>query len=199
MQRKTLILLAVVGLVWIPLLMGQQSFFGTKIQPVNIAQPQVEWQVVATIEDVNATFGVDDRLYSSVSAVSDPNFVIWTVPSGWRTAELRFRGEADSNSYVVEAWVCHGDTMYNSTLSDSFMLGDIYTLTGGTQVGPNSDVYCDTCVATGGALWDSSVDDSANNRVSVVTINLLGAKYVAFIATTLSSSDSIIVEARHLQ
>jgi len=195
MKKQTAIglLAALVGAF---LMMGlQHTETGDPISLFWPAQPQSDWRVVATITDVNESFGVDDRLYEDMSAVADPNFVIWAVPVGWRNVQFRFRTDADADADVVEVWMCAAANIRGTELSDSFGLGSTWTLTGGTQVGPNSDVYVDTISASDGLLT-STVTDSAADRLCLVTANLYGVGYLAFDVTTLQASTTLIIEAR---
>jgi len=76
------------------------------------------------------------------------------------------------------------------------MLGTIITLTGGQQVAPNSNVFCDTATVTNYILDGGQVLDSAADRVVVYRVNLQNFKKVVMIATTYEAASTIYCEAK---
>lgn len=204
---KRYVTLALIAGLCIPCLLAfQRTYSGDPIQSVCITQPKCPWTQVADITDPNTSFGVDDRDFSAIVATStgdfttyaaqtstdsDPNWVVWKVPTDARIVQFSATVDADGDDAVVEIWGCAGRYIGGTSgMEASFQLGTTLTLKGGTQIGPDSNVYCDTATASD-ATMATSAEDSATNRIVTVTVNVEGMDALAFLGTTVDSSVQI--------
>lgn len=186
----------------------QKTEHGDDIQPIAVVQVKCSWQQVAVIADANASFGVDDRGFDDIVEVvtssrgvvsyaeqdsvdADPNWVVWKVPTDARTVQFAAVVGSDGDDAVVELWGCAGRYIGGTTSSGSFQLGTTITWKGGTQVGPGSNVYCDTASSSDSTLV-SIAEDSGNNRIATITVNIEGMDAIAFVGTTVDSSVTIL-------
>jgi len=172
---------------------------GRPITPIGLVTPRSPWKQVGSITASNATLAVDARDYSTVIALASTNRAFWEVDEDASGCFIRFQTSTDADSHVVEVWVSASDSYDDGSTEDSFMLGCILTLTGGTQSGPNSNVFCDTMAltATTGVLSEGDVIDSgANERVAMYRCDLQGYKKVVFIATTLQGGKTLVPDVR---
>lgn len=162
-----------------------------------LSTPRVPWRTMETITGVQATLPVTARDYSTVQALTDANTVKYTLWDDVSGMELRFQTTADADATVVEIWVAAWDYMQGGT-EDSYALGAILTLTGGTQTGPNSNVFVDTIVQTAdtGIISGAWVSDSAANRMAIWRCDMRGWKEVVIIATTLQGSSELYADVR---
>jgi len=185
---RTRLLITIVFLAAIAICMGAAT---------TIATPESLWKSVGTITESQTTPAVDARDYSSVwTDLSAAKTVKWDVHPDTTGIELRFQTTANADAHVVEMWVASGATYSGGTSEESFMLAGVLTLTGGQQVGPNSNVYVDTITRTDHTIGTSVITDSGNDRVAVYRADLRGYKKVVFIATTLEASSTLYVDAR---
>jgi hypothetical protein len=128
--------------------------------------------------------------------------VVWHVPNGASSVEFKFETTADSDSQVVGLMVAAGASgkqydRYGRAQTDDYEFGGSLALTGGTQVGRNSNVYVDTVtVSDANGLLDMDPVDSAHNRVCVVRADSWGYKEIAFLCTTAASNTTIYVYCR---
>lgn len=186
----------------------QKTETNDDIQPIAVVQVKCAWQQVAVIADPNVSFGVDDRRFSDIVEVAnssrgkatyseqdavdtDPNWVVWKVPTDARNVQFAAVVDADGDDAVVELWGCAGRYIGGTTTSGSFQLGTTITWKGGTQVGPGSNVYCDTATTSDSTLV-SLVEDSGNNRIVTVTVNVEGMDVIAFLGTTVDTNVTIL-------
>jgi len=187
----------------------QTTNSGENITPICVVNPKCAWTLVASLADPNTSFGVDDRSFTDIvttatdrrgkttysaqtSVDSDPNWVVWKVPTDARTVQFCAIVDADGEDAVVEIWGCAGPKILGTnSLADSFILGTVITVKGGTQVGPDSDVYCDTATVSNSTLT-AVAEDSGNNRIATVTINIEGLDAIAFIGTTVDTNCDIL-------
>jgi len=164
---------------------------------VSVATPQSLWDDIGTITSSSTTPAVGARDYSAMwTDLSAAETVKWDVDGDTTGIELRFQTSANADAHVVEMWLASGATYAGGTSEESFMLGAIFTLTGGQQVGPNTNVFVDTIERTDYTLGSSAISDSGNDRVATYRVDLRGYKKVIFIATTLESSSTLYVDAR---
>lgn len=172
---------------------------GKTITPNALVTPIVPWVQTGSISASQATLAVNARDYSTVAALAATKHTLWKVPADVSGCFMRFQTSTNADAHVVEVWVAAYEAYADSTTEDQFMLGCILTLTGGQQVGPNSNVFCDTIAktATTGVLCEGDVIDSgANERVALYRCDLQGYKRVVFIATTLAGGKIIIPDVR---
>lgn len=163
--------------------------------------PHSPWRLIGSITDSNDTIDVEDRAYSDAWGLPDANTVAWNVPAGVDEVEFRFETDADADADVIEIWVAANDYLYGSSSEDSFTLGAILTLTGGTHVGTNSNVFVDTLTVestdpNGILIAADTLYDSADNRIAIWSVPLRGYKKVLMIATTLEASSTLYAYAR---
>jgi hypothetical protein len=202
-------LLLLVSLILLPVVLAfQKTETGDSILPTFTTQPKCPWRLVAAIVDANTSPGVDDRAFSALVATTsnsrgvttyteqttvdaDPNWVVWKVPTDARTVQFIAAVDADGDDAVVEIWGCAGPYLVGtSSLAGSFQLCTTVTWKGGTQVGPASDVYCDTATTSDATLIGVAFD-SGTNRIAVVTVNLGGLDAIAFVGTTVDTNCDI--------
>lgn len=185
--------------VLIPLFIGAVSHWaedGTQIKPTYSATPPSLWTALGTITASNSALAVTAQDYSSVDDLPDANTVEWDIPAEADNLELRFQTDADSDDHVLNIYFARGATYTDGSTEDSYVLTNIITLEGGTQVGPNSNVFCDTVTETqdyGGT--GAEVDSGATERIGrYIITKLRGYKKMVIIATTFKASTTIYVD-----
>lgn len=203
-RDKTILLMAAMILAgWLPLLMGLQvlSYDGSRITPGQATTFQGVVATVATLSACQGAPAVDARNYADLAALPDANCTIWEVPLGANYAQFDFQIDADANTATVQAWTAPhrydpGSGANRDVLPD-FTLAWSWALTGGKQVGPNSNFYCDTIVAT--EYWPAPgmVSDAAGDRICRYDVDLRGVKYVAFLRTDTDANLTVVVDERH--
>ncbi len=173
---------------------------GQIIIPKNLVTPKVPWKNLGSITASQATLAVGARDYSAVLALDVTKRILWLdIPEDVSGVFFRYQTSANADGHVIESWVCPDATYQDGTTEDSFMLGNVLTLTGGQQVGPGSNVFVDTIVEaddTVGVLAGGTILDSAADRVCLYRQDLEGYKKIAFIATTLQAGKTLKVDAR---
>ena len=145
------------------------------------------WGLIGEITASKAALAVTGRKASDIAAFARGSYALWEVPLRINTAEIKFSTTADADAHVVDVYAARGN-------SDYVLVGTL-TLTGGTQTGPNSNVYVDTIVE-GGIVWNTScteVINTAGNHIARWIINLVGYNRILFIATTLASNTTLQV------
>ena len=198
-MKKYLITISLVAALFA---LGFTSRSGFTIQPTYLTTPGERWETINddgtadTITASQATFAVNARDYSTVMALAATKTITWDVPNDASGVEFRFQTKANGDIQEIEMWVASGDYYRDGTSEEQYMLGGTFTLAGGQQVAPNSNVFCDTCVATEMIIDDGEVRDSGNDRVSVYKVDLRGYKKVVFIATTFQASTTIYIDTR---
>ena len=206
-MNRHIAIAALIGLCVPFILALQRTNSGDPIQAISVVQPKCPWTQVADLADPNSSFGVDDREFSSIVAVTtgdfttytaqtetdpDPHWAVWKVPTDARTVQFIATTDADGDDAVVEVWGCAGRYINGtSSLEAGFQLGTTITWKGGTQVGPDSNVYCDTATTSDATLITVPLD-SGNDRIAVVTVNVAGMDAIAFLGTTVDSSVQIL-------
>lgn len=160
------------------------------------AKPKVAWRPIGSLSTVETTPAVTARGWTAMTAIPDANSIQWlSVPDDASSAEFRFSTTTDGDDYVLEVWLAANDRMSNNTL-DSFTLGSILTIKGGTQTGPYSNVFVDTIAAVDYGVIGSLVYDSAANRMARWKVNLAGWKKVVIIATTYTADKTLYADVR---
>lgn len=146
---------------------------------------------VGTISVQGTTLAVAGRAWSDVRAYftgTQTTCLGYTVPQDVNAGEFRFQTTADADSHVVEVWGSRG--------ADHFTLLATLTLTGGTQEADNSLFFVDTIVSSTENLPNTgTVCDSGTNRVCRYLADLAGYDKLLFIATTLESGTTLVVQA----
>jgi len=146
------------------------------------------WGLVGSITASKAALGVTGRKPADIAAFAAGSYALWEVPLRINTAEIKFSTTADADGQVVNVYAARGNSDYVFVMT--------LTLTGGTQTGPNSDVYVDTIVESA-AAWKASstqVINSAGNHIARWRIDLDGYSRVLFVATTLVTSSTLRIE-----
>jgi len=174
----------------------QDTRSGDKIQSTVLATPASLWENAGNLTATQATPAVGARDYTTMTALTDAKTIQLTVPNEATGCEMRWQTKANADAHVVEAWIAAGATYRDGTTEDSFMLGGIQTLTGGLQVGPNSNVFVDTNVVTEYVLNGGTVLDSADDRAAVYKADLRGYKKLIFIATTFEAATTLYLDVR---
>jgi len=195
MKKKHLLLYGLVFLAfYMPMLMGFWADDGTHIQPTFTTTPGAIWESLGTITENNGSPAVAVRDYSTLIALNDANCAVWTAPEDVSTLELRFQTTADADSTTVELWLARGSYYVDGSTEDSFTLATSLVLTGGTQVGPNSNVFVDTIANTDTWISSGAVADSAANRICHYVISLHGYKKVVFVTSALEASSTLYID-----
>lgn len=196
-MKKLICLVLVVLIAWVPLFMGAYRGRGMmEIQPVYSSSPGSQWIPLGTITASNSALGVDALDYSSVDDLPDANTVDWDIPEDADNVEMRFQTDADDDDHVLNLYIIRGSSYTDGTTEDSYVLSTILTLKGGTQVGPNSNVFCDTVTETQDyCISGTSVDTGATERIGrYIITKLRGYKKMVIIATTLETSGTIYID-----
>ena len=197
-MKTKIIMLALVGCGILSPLFGARTRTGELIQPTTLTNPSSYWDTAGTITTSQATLGVSARDFSAVwTDLSDAKTVKWAVPEDVSGVEFRFQTDDNADAHVVEMWVSAGTIYRDGSQEEHFMLGGTFTLTGGQQVGPNTNVFVDTFTVTEMIINNGEVVDSGNDRVSVYKVDLRGYKRAVFIATTLEGSATLRLDVRN--
>lgn len=200
MKKNILVLvLLVVLLAWLPLFLGAVSHWaedGSQIKPTYSASPNSSWTALGTITASQAALAVTARDYSAVDDLSATKTVEWDIPAEADNVELRFQTDADSDDHVLNVYLARGAAYTDGSTEDSYTLALVLTLEGGTQTGPNSNVFCDTVTETQdygglGAIVDAATGDRIGRYVIT---KLRGYKKMVIIATTYKSSTTIYID-----
>jgi len=196
---KKYILPLVILLAWFPLFLGAVSHWaedGSQITPTYSSSPGSLWTNIGNITASQAALAVTARDYSSVDDLDATKTVEWSIPAEADNVELRFQTNADADGHVIEIYLARGAAYQDGTTEDSYVLTTILTLVGGTQTGPNSNVFCDTVTETQdyGTLG-AIVDATGSNRIArYVITKLRGYKEMVIIATTLETNATLYVD-----
>ena len=199
-MKKYTVLGLVILLAWTPFFIGAVSYWAqdsTQIKPVYTAIPNSLWKNIGTITASQSLLAVGARDYSAVVGLSDAKTVQWSIPTEVNNLELRFLTDAAGNNHVIEIYLARGAAYQDGSTEDSFVLSFILTLEGGTQVGPNSNVFCDVVTETQD-YWSvgAIVDATAVDRIGrYIITGLRGYKEMVIIATTYESSTTLYVDA----
>ena len=151
MKKNILILVAVVLLAWLPMFLGAVSHWaedGSQIKPVYETSPNSGWTALGIITASQTALSVASSDYSFVNDLAAAKKVEWDIPPEARCIELRFQTDADSDDHVLNVYFARGATYTDGSTEDSYTLTTTLTLEGGTQVAPNSNVFCDTVTET---------------------------------------------------
>lgn len=181
-------------LILVPLLVGFLANGGDLIKPIFKANPGVLWRNLGTITGSTSTPAVGSLDYSTMNALTVASVANWTAPEDVHTLELRFQTDADADSTTVELYGARGEYYADDETEDSYTLATTLVLTGGTQVGPNGNVFVDTIAATDTWISSGQVADPAANRICHYAIRLHGYKKWIVIATTLQASSTLYVD-----
>ena len=146
------------------------------------------WGLIGEITASKAALAITGRKASDIAAFARGSYALWEVPLRINTAEIKFSTTADADAHVVDVYAARGN-------SDYVLVGTL-TLTGGTQTGPNSDVYVDTMVESD-IDWEASGTDvirSTGDHIARWYIKLMGYSRLLFIATTLETDATLRIE-----
>ena len=148
------------------------------------------WRLIGDITSSKSALAVTGRQDADVKAFASGSYVLWNAPPEIGIAEFRFSTDADGDSQVVNVYASRG--------ANDYVLVGTLTLTGGTQTGPNSNVYVDTIVESDIDWLRGSATrvcrGSGSNHQARWIIDLMGYSRILFIATTLASSTTLRVE-----
>ena len=183
----------------LPFLYGYQTTrSGDPIQPTVLATPACLWEEMGNLTATQAQPAVNARDYSAIwTTLTDANTIKYTVPNDASGIEIRFHTKANADAHIVEMWMATASTYRDGTTEEHFMLGATFTITGGQQTGPHSNVFCDTMTVAENVIEDGAVTDSANDRVSVYRCDLRGYKKLVFIATTFQAATTLYADIRY--
>jgi hypothetical protein len=176
----------------------KQLYRGGDAQPYYLATPQMPWAELGTITAAQDYPAVDARDYPTVQALTATKRIVWPISKQASGFMLRFQTKADADATVVSLLGFASQKMLDllgNWIDDHALYLGALTLTGGKQVGPHSNVYVDTIVASN-AIWSMSEMDSGNDRIAVVRGDTKGIKTAVIIATTLQESTTLYVEGR---
>ena len=173
---------------------------GEKIQPIVVATPQFLWENIGNLTASQAEPIVTARGYAAMwTTLTDAKTIRWTVPNDVTGCFFRFHTKAAADNHKPQIWVAAGATYRDGVTEDQFMLGCELDITGGTQTGPKTNVFCDTMVKTAatGVLDEGDVLDSgANERVAMYRCDLQGYKKIVIIAPTFEAGTTLYADAR---
>lgn len=196
---KKHVLVLVILLAWLPMFLGAVSHWaddGSLITPTYNANPNSLWKPLGTITSSQSALGVTARDYSTVDDLAATKKVEWDIPENAANIELRFQTGADSDDHIINIYMARGEYYTDGSTEDSYTLTTILTLEGGTQTGPNSNVFCDTVTETQdyGGLGEI-VDAATGDRIGrYIFTKLRGYTKMVIIATTLKASETIYVD-----
>lgn len=142
-----------------------------------------------TLTIAQTALAVTGRTKAAVVALADAKKITYKADLFSSLIECRISTDADADAQVVNVYVSRGD---------DFVLTGTLTLTGGTQTGPNSNVYVDTIVESDVSWLRPSgtrvVSGDGNNEMARWVLDLMGYSEVLFIATTLVSGTTLRID-----
>ncbi len=201
MRTRDLLTGAVVAilLVGIPLLVGfSRTQSGDPIQPVVMTDPESKWIEGGPLTVQQAYPAVNARSYTAVEALASTGMISFNVPNDAVGFMLAFQTTANADSQAVTILVAPSGTKQPATIVDDYLFGGSVALTGGTQVGSHSNVYCDVATPTDGLLSLTAYDSgAANERVAVVVGDARRFKKIRIIATILAAKTEVYVAIRY--
>jgi hypothetical protein len=196
--------LLLVALGGLPLVLGLQElgYDGTRVQPTQATTFQGRWVRVARLSGCQGTFDVNDRTWAAVQALhdaNDANVALWTVPLGANWGQLRWQIDTNEANAVIEGWWTargYDPGAGDRDQADSFTRGWSWAVTGGGQLGPHGNRFCDTVVATSTFPSAGLTTDSGNNRIALFDVDLRGVGQVAFTRTDSDPNLTVYIDAR---
>jgi hypothetical protein len=129
---------------------------------------------------------------ATVNALATAYTALIQPDPGTVAIEMRFRVDgSDGDSNVLNLYAMAG-------ASDHYTLIGTLTLTAGTQVDADSNLFCDT-ISIASELWidDIVILSDAANGIARVALNLQGYTHILAIATTLNST-AVYVDWRQI-
>lgn len=166
-----------------------------------LASPMTPWAEIGVLTTAVTLPGVDERDCATVDA--NTAILVWKIPENASGGWIKFSTTADADSHTVSVLAAPGWqsgkqlNRYGQAVTDDYLFGGELTLTGGTQVARNSDVYVDTISVTdANGVLDFTVFDSGHDRVCVMLFDFRGCHRVAFVGTAIESSASLIISGR---
>lgn len=147
------------------------------------------FKLAGEITATQAALAVTGRTKAAVTALSDTKKIIYKAEIFSSLVECRFSTDADGDAQVLNAYGSRGD--------DHVLIGTL-ALTGGTQTGPDSNVYIDTIVESD-VNWLRAggtriVSGDANNEMARWLLDLMGYSEIMFIATTLAAGTTLRID-----
>lgn len=167
-------------------------------KPTYLATPQIPWMELGTITAQQAYPAGNARDYTAVAALAAANRIIWPIHNSVTGFMLRFQTSADADAHTVQLMGFADAKMLNAAgawIDDHAMFLGSLVLTGGTQVGPHSNVFVDSIVATDG-IWTFSVLDHAANRIAIVKGDTKGIKLMVAVVSSLQAGKTLYIEGR---
>lgn len=167
---------------------------GTPIIPIQLVTPLQQWKDLGDITSSQATLAVGARDFTAVwTTLAIAKKVIWDVPEDITGCFFRFSTNANGDANTIEIWLAAHDTYADNSSGDHFMRGTEIALVGGTQTGPDSNVFVDQMTKTAGSgiLNEGTVLDGGaadTERVAMYRVDLQGYKRVVVIAPTLANT-----------
>lgn len=142
---------------------------------------QYPWEFAGSITVSQAAL-TTAKDYQTVNDLATANRVIITLPDLHMASEFRFITDADSDANVVNLYAMAGNKDYYTLIA-------ILTLTGGTQIAPQSKVFCQTLVISV-EQWPTamSAQSAASDNIASLILNTHGYKNFLMIATTLANT-----------
>lgn len=154
------------------------------------AQPKGNWINAGTLTTAQAAL-TTDKSYETVYALDSTKRIIYDVEDLWITLEIRFKDAGgagnDNNTNIIEMYALRGK-------NDDFYTVDTYTLLTGTQTDGTNN-YIDK-VTNSDPLWPSEIEiiSAEDNSIARIALNTHGISKLLFIATTLASTDGLLVD-----
>jgi len=161
--------------------------------PVRLVTPKSPWKTEGSIDTQGSTPAVGARDSTTMNALDDTIEIV--IPDDANGLEIRYQTSTDGDDHVVEGWAIANDKMADGS-DDSYILGFIHTIKGGTQVGPNSNVFCDTLTCAGYLFSEGVVNNPGGNNVATYRVDVRGYEKILLIATTLESGKTLKADVR---
>jgi hypothetical protein len=163
--------------------------------PVTTLTVQGDFVKLAELSACQGTLPVGGRDYETLANLPDANCTIWEVPCGVNYLQLRFQIDADANTATVEGW--WSGRRYNpGDYHDRFTRGWSWSITGGQQPGPASNVFVD--IIDVNETWPSAgiVTDPNTNRICTYDVDLRGIGYLAFVRSDSDANLAVVIDGR---
>ena len=147
------------------------------------------FKLAGEITATQTALAVTGRTKALVDALADTKKVVYKAEIFSSLIECRISTDADGDAHVINVYGSRGD--------DHVLIGTL-TVTGGTQTGPNSNVYVDTIVESD-MNWlrptgTRVISGDANNEMARWLLDLMGYSEILFIATTLASGTTLRID-----
>lgn len=168
-----------------------------RVEPGQSHTLETPWVLVGEVTTGVTTPGVTART-SATFNVTDPNNLVYKIPSSWNGVRIRVASTTDGDSTVIDVFLMDSEDYDSiSAVTSEFNRIRTQTWTTGTQTARESgDEWADTLAITNENWYDGKTDtlSPAGNYIAEDCIDVMGASFIGFSATTVTHSAKIYIK-----